>query len=517
MSKAKHDTSGTSGDNWKIGQVVELTDLSKELIHHYFRQGMLPPSSSRGKYDARQVHLLRLIRRLREDYHLPLEVIRGLFEAFEFDPIRIEPLVLGESLPQRIMQLTEGADLALSHSLSAEELATAAGVSVEVVTGHVEQGLVVPSIISNRGARFTPHDANVIALAEHGSALGIPYESFRTIASYVRVAFELEHRELFSVEKLAKKKVPADGSTSSGEVIGFGLKEVLTELFLRRELIASFVQANFHTMVQRFLRRILEQPAPPMTTLDRVVFRPSPAFVQHHGIRERIECLGEELSRDPDGSSSWFHAAETHIHAGRYREAVFFLEQALERWPDDENMRTHYGIASILSGEGTRGREQLEAVLESDEPPALAKIFLALSMLEESSSGEFGTHEASRVLELTRDALADSGQSHYREQVEIFGAWLLTALPSAFRHYDEGTQRLRDIVDRMRESGSEVGHLPGYHERLHVNAAYLLFECLERGEELEATAPSLEELRGVVCRVDPGSAFAREVFLKDRT
>lgn len=516
MANAKNNNSEATTESWKIGQVVEQTELSKELIHHYLRQGMLPPSLSRGRYDSRQIQLLQLIKRLREDRHLPLESIRGLFEAFDFDPGRLSPLVLGESLPQRIAQLTEGANLALSRTLSIEDVATASGISVEAATTHVEQGLIVPLEEKSSEPRFTPHDAHVVALAEHGKALGVPYESFRTIASYVRVAFELEHHELFGVEQITRA-VASEGDGDPAAETGRGLQHMLNELFLRRELIASFVQNNFHSMTQRFLKRILQQPAAPRTNLDGIVFRPSPAFVQRHGIGQDLDGLGERLAaaRERGEALIWFRAAETYVHAGRYREAVFFLEQALEHWSDDPLLTTHYGMALVLAGEEHRGRRHLEHVVEKQQAPPLAKVLLALSMIQ-TPADDFGPREAAKVLELAREALAVEERSPYDLYARIFAAWLLTALPSAFRCFDEGVELLRGLVERIRSSGPDADHLPGLHERFLINAAYLLFEFLEREEPLERT-PALEQLRAVVCRMDPGSAFAREVFLRGQS
>ena len=67
-----------------IREVAADTGLSRELIHHYLRQGLLPRSRGRAKYSEQQVRLLQLIKKLREDHRLPLEVIRSVFQFFDF-------------------------------------------------------------------------------------------------------------------------------------------------------------------------------------------------------------------------------------------------------------------------------------------------------------------------------------------------------------------------------------------------------------------------------------------------
>ena len=60
----------------RISAVVRHTGISKELVHHYIRQGLLPKSESRARYSEQQVRLLQQVRTLREDHNLPLELIR---------------------------------------------------------------------------------------------------------------------------------------------------------------------------------------------------------------------------------------------------------------------------------------------------------------------------------------------------------------------------------------------------------------------------------------------------------
>ena len=115
----------------RMGKVTEDTGLSRELIHHYLRQGLLPRPEEGALYTDRQVRLLHQIKRLREDHNLPLDVMRRVFEAFDFDPVRIEPMTLAESLCKRMTRLAAGKDILSSEALTLEALIAATGVSVE--------------------------------------------------------------------------------------------------------------------------------------------------------------------------------------------------------------------------------------------------------------------------------------------------------------------------------------------------------------------------------------------------
>jgi len=71
------------------------------------------------------------------------------------------------------------------------------------------------------------------------------------------------------------------------------------------------------------------------------------------------------------------------------------------------------------------------------------------------------------------------------------------------------------VFERARQSKPSHYRLPGMRERLLINAAYLLFCCHDQGSlsQGESGAPPKEELRALICRLDPASAFARQVFL----
>lgn len=489
-------TMAESEKYWKIAQIVERTEVSKELIHHYLRQGILPQPSSRARYDERHVRLLLLIKKLRDEHTLPLEVIRGFFELFEFEPDKIEPLLLTESLSQRLTRLAEARDLGLSSTLSLDEVADRVDVSVEELTEYLELKLIKP-LSNGEQPQFTAYDANVVSLFRSGRSLGMSAESFRTIASYVRIAFELEHSEFFDL----------------GDLTVSPREEGLRALFLRREIVSGFVQNVYQSLVQGYLRESFERPAVRKTGIDAIVYRPSPQFVERHGLEERIERLSEKVGRDPERSSQWLTTAQLYLHAGRYREAVFFLEQGLERWPRNGELRMLYGIALILSGENERGRRELERRLEEGEDSSLCQVYLALALFEQAMSAteKDKTVTWARVGALTARALSSVGQGPNRAAIESFAGWILTALPRAFGDWERGCELLEKTLEALERGTRSTRRATGLEERDMINAAYLLFDALIRGDVDEAR---LEPLRSIICRLDPASVFARDVYLE---
>ena len=477
----------------RIAQVVESTGLSRELIHHYLRQGLLPAPPSRARYTETQVRLLQLIRRLREDHGLPLEVIRSFFTLYDFDPARLEPLILAESLGHRLTRYALRNELSPSRTLSAEDLASEAGVSEERLAQYLEIGLARPLAASDDEDRYSVFDANIIALCERGVALGIPFDSFRTIASYIRVAFQLEHAEVF-------------GGSWSGRS---ELSEVMSQLFLRREIVVNFVQNVLQALIQRHVHRSLEESDAPGTSLESVVYSPSEAFLRRHGLPGRIAALQEQLGPWARG---WLELAELQLHAGRHREAAFSLEQALERWPDRLDLDALYGVALALSGQADEAVERLERAAERGALAPLCQVYLAL--LELLGGGDGG-----RVLGLTQQALdgADAlgeARAGWGLTVRILGGWLLAALPPAFRRSTRGEALLVDAVTELSGAAGELDGVPGLRERLVINAAFLLDDRLRAAGQGAAGGLSRAALCDQVCRLDPGSAFAERAFLE---
>jgi len=488
-------------DVFRISDLVERTGLSKELIHHYLRLGLLPKPAERGQYTTEHARLLLLVKRLREDFHLPLEVIRQLFDVFEFDAVRMDPLVQLESHAQRMTRLAESTDLGLSRLVTADDLVSRAGVDVATLEQYVKAGIVAP-LVGESPDRFTEFDVYAVALCERGVRLGVPFDSFRTVASYVRVAFDIAHEEFMALDWVASAKP----------------ERMLAEMFVRREIVASFVHNVLHSLLTGSLRQSLEFRSGQGRAIDDVVYRPSDDFLRRHGLAGLIDKFKSELGEEAEDQARWRRAAELLMHAGAYREAVFFFEQALERWPSD-TLRGRLGIALVLGGDQERGIDLLQQVNDGEESAPESTIYLALARYFESGEDpeSLAAGEAAAILQLVEDALGKGAQGVTGIHVRCFGGWLLTALPPTFRRLDRGRQILIDLFEELRGGVVTQSVFPGLRERYLVNAAWLLFESLSRDDAPRpAAAPTAEGLRTLICRLDPSSAFARRVFLMER-
>ncbi len=512
----------------RISEVTERTGVSRELIHHYLRQGLLPRPETRAQYSESQVRLLQQIKVLREEHHLPLETIRSVFDFFGRDADRIEALTLADSFANRMARLTDRGEALSSRTLSHEKLAQAAGLTpAERLDPYLQAGLIRP-LGTNGERRYSAYDARVLAVCERALAVGVPFESLRTIASFVRVAFDLEQPAL----------LPTPGS-GDGDADGDD-EGLLTDAVVRLELVISFIQSLLQGLIAHRLRDGATLEPRDDRGLDALVYRPSDLFVDRHGLTAAIDAAQSRLHADAQTPRPWQRTVSLLLHAGRYREALFFAEQAHERWPDHEAVTAQYGRALLLLGRTQRGLAQLE-----DAAPPADRILALLARV--TLLGEQDGPELSSLTAVPRALRAALGQVEQppgeqnretaraaraaRLEAWILGGWLWTALPSALRRADHGQRLMREAYDELQQRADHDFPLSGQRRRLLINAAWLLYEARvraprelrpeqrERGVGRDAPAspsnPSPlnpESLRSRICRLDPGCDFARRAY-----
>jgi DNA-binding transcriptional MerR regulator len=74
----------------KIRDLVERTGVSKETVHFYIREGLLPKPRKRGKniadYTETHVERIRMIKELQDNYFLPLSLIKNILKFRKKSP-----------------------------------------------------------------------------------------------------------------------------------------------------------------------------------------------------------------------------------------------------------------------------------------------------------------------------------------------------------------------------------------------------------------------------------------------
>jgi len=96
----------------KISELAQRSRVSKETIHYYIREGILPKPRKRGRnvadYDEGYVERIRLVKELQDRYFLPLAVIKNILKHQKKSPEGQSLLSLSREYFRPVDQLLPG-------------------------------------------------------------------------------------------------------------------------------------------------------------------------------------------------------------------------------------------------------------------------------------------------------------------------------------------------------------------------------------------------------------------------
>ena len=175
-----------------IDELAYLSDIPSRTIRFYNTQGLLPAPIMRGRvayYDQEHLVVLRLIKDLKEQQHLPLEVIRELLEirANEGD------VQMNMALKQRLLR-----PLGQEVRLSREEFLQQTGASSERLNELLEQDLLFPGLTEDALHFFSHDDVLLYQLYERLEQLGLPLALSTLMRFQMR---QLVRSEIASIEQ----------------------------------------------------------------------------------------------------------------------------------------------------------------------------------------------------------------------------------------------------------------------------------------------------------------------------
>ena len=97
----------------KIRDLIKQTGVPRQTIHYYIQNGLLPKPRKTGRnsaeYTERHVELIRLIRRLQDEYFLPLSVIKKILKKYGGTPEKQALLRFQQEFFRPVEQLLAGA------------------------------------------------------------------------------------------------------------------------------------------------------------------------------------------------------------------------------------------------------------------------------------------------------------------------------------------------------------------------------------------------------------------------
>jgi DNA-binding transcriptional MerR regulator len=345
----------------RMAELALRSGVSRETIHFYLREGLLPRPRKAGRtvayYDAEHLSRLKQIRTLREEKYLPLAVIRRLLDSPTTAERDVDTLA-------SVLDLTARAD-------------SAGKASDEAIEEALRRGLLGPRDASSQAIGTDPAERRLVAIVEESLALDPAARDFTLknleLVAQDQAAFVMREAELFFGTVLETADI---GGTITALRGGRGLVArfigAYRDLMLRRiveELLMAIQHGNFAvarsatvplsakverelgTFVRRAdLRAALSGPAVTTEATD--------AFVWH-----LFACgaVSELSALPPEVAAAASPRAQVLIAWGSYESArsaqgLRALEKAVDAVPS-------FALGHILFGEASvvRGLRRLDA------------------------------------------------------------------------------------------------------------------------------------------------------------
>ncbi len=246
----------------KIGELVQRTRVSKETVHYYIREGLLPKPRKRGRniadYDDGYVERIRLIKELQDRYFLPLAIIKNILKRQKKSPE-------GESLLGLRKEYFRPVDQLLPHEIDGEEgFRKATGLGRKWLVKMEDWGIISPEIHDGRKT-YSQDDITLGKLMVEMDQVGIG----------VRDGFDAEalkhYRDLFREIVVMSHKYYFEGALGK-----LGPDEFLKRIIQGREIMSTFFYHLYRKLSREEYRRFLmlmetetKEGEPPEDSLER--------------------------------------------------------------------------------------------------------------------------------------------------------------------------------------------------------------------------------------------------------
>jgi len=165
-------------ESWtlRMKDLCRATGISRQVVHFYIQQGLLPPGKKTGQnmayYSEEHVRRIELIRKLQEERFLPLKAIKALFDEQEtsFTPSQRGFL---RNLRSSILEdeVTEVKSFA-----SADQLAKQYNIETADIQELIAEGLIHPQVAQGNELRLRPTDLEWIEILSNLRKVGLTRE-----------------------------------------------------------------------------------------------------------------------------------------------------------------------------------------------------------------------------------------------------------------------------------------------------------------------------------------------------
>jgi DNA-binding transcriptional MerR regulator len=229
----------------KIGDLVQRTQVSKETVHYYIREGLLPKPRKLGRnvaeYDDHYVERIRLIKELQDQYYLPLAVIGNILKNQKKSPE-------GRSILSLRREYFQPVDHLLPKEVAGEEgFLKATGLGKNWLAKMETWGIISPEVTNGRKV-FSQDDITIGKLIVKMDKIGLG----------VRNGFKPEalkhYRDLFRKIVIMSHKYYMEGALGK-----IPPDEFSKRILQGREVMSVFFYHLYRKLSREEYKRILGQ------------------------------------------------------------------------------------------------------------------------------------------------------------------------------------------------------------------------------------------------------------------
>jgi len=192
-----------ANNSYRMKDLCELTGLTRQAIHFYVQQGLVPPGRKTGRnmayYTDDHVERLQLIQRLQHEQFLPLKAIKAIIDG-ETGGFDSEQRSLLRQVKQRLVGPL--ADQPSGEMVEAVPLAERAGISRDELAAMAEKGFISTTgegdalLVRSQDAWLIEHWGQ-LRRAGFTAELGFEVEDLGIYEELIDNMFEQERHMLF--------------------------------------------------------------------------------------------------------------------------------------------------------------------------------------------------------------------------------------------------------------------------------------------------------------------------------
>jgi len=474
-------------------ELVRETGVHRQTIHHYLREGVLPPpvqgaGTHRARYGGAHVELLGVIRELRDREGLSLDAIRRRFEQAAFDPERLAHRGLSRGVS---FEPPEGSGERLDRGrLSGRAKAPP---------------LLVDALVEHRMIQPDPEADDEIFDGGHVAVV-------RAVHRMVEAGFEID--DALRVARSARAITTVDVARLAKEATSVSAQAARDRAAEPFRVVGELVDALRRQMVGETLHLLSQLGPRAQAYATEAVYTPSPLFLRRHGTDKELRSARALAVINSSDVGLWCRVGRLLLAMGRFVEAAQWLGQVADRDPPSAELFALMGVARSMSGAVESGISAAKRSVALDPSSPRARVFLGITLALEVATLP-GVHQMSERMRLAfhhMSASRDLCPANDRERLEVLVARgrMLVVLASDPDARQRGLADLLELYERAAAGadGRAGFEYPGATALYRGHAAYFLgIMAMADGRPLEA----LTFLETCIA-LDPASTYAERAF-----